>query len=224
MRQINATGARSGSVGSRIGSVRDPQRGFVASGSQASTADRTVRSIVTPEPASTTMILRILHNTPSWVFALLLALTVLGLLQTRPRSLSSLRLLILPLVLLVLSLAGVLATFGPQVPALAAWALGVVAASTLVRRGIDLSTVAFDPATRRLHVPGSVWPLVLMLGLFCVKYAVGVTLAMRPELRDSIGFAFAASAGYGCFSGAFLGRAWACWSVSRPARQHQQLA
>jgi hypothetical protein len=47
----------------------------------------------------------------------------------------------------------------------------------------------------------------LILGIFSVKYAVGVALAMRPALGADDLFAAFASGSYGAFSGAFIGRA-----------------
>lgn len=167
------------------------------------------------------MWLRILQNTPPWVFVLLLALIALGLLQARARSMPISRVLVLPLVLWGLSLAGVLSTFGASGTALGAWGLALTLTFAASRRRVDTTAVRFAPDSRRLSVPGSLWPLGLMLGIFSVKYVVGASLALKPELRDAAGFAGAASAAYGLFSGAFLGRAWAWWSVARGARALQ---
>lgn len=59
------------------------------------------------------MFSRILANTPAWVWGLLLALLLLGVSQARARRLTPPRLLILPLLMCLLSLAGTWSSFGP---------------------------------------------------------------------------------------------------------------
>ena len=44
-----------------------------------------------------------------------------------------------------------------------------------------------------------------------------MTLATRPDVRSALAFPLASSAAYGVFSGAFLGRAVALWTVARAA-------
>lgn len=165
----------------------------------------------------------ILQNTPTWVFALLATLVVLGLLQSRPRSLPRRRLLALPLLLTLLSLAGVISAFGVQAAALLAWAAGFGATLALLHGRIEVGVPSPGGAETRVKLPGSWWPLALMLGLFCVKYAVGATLAMHPELSQSIALALAASAAYGVFSGAFVARGRAWWVASRAPRGLQPI-
>jgi Na+/H+ antiporter NhaC len=71
-------------------------------------------------------------------------------------------------------------------------------------------------AERRVLMPGSLLPLVLMLGLFLFKYSVGFSLAINPGLAaDTVTAGFAGLV-YGAFSGVFLARALA---VGRAVRQ-----
>ena len=58
-----------------------------------------------------------------------------------------------------------------------------------------------------LHVPGSWLPLVLIVGLFCIKYFAGASLALHPALASDSSFAGLCSLAYGSFSGLFLARA-----------------
>ncbi len=161
------------------------------------------------------MLLNILHHVPGWAFALLLALVVLGLLQTRPRSVTWRRSLVLPLALLALSFAGVVSAFGARPLALAAWAAGLMAAATALQGRVDPAAVRFSPATRVFEVPGSWVPLGLMMALFALKFGVGMSLGLHPQLRDGTGFMLAVSTAYGAFSGVFLGRAMALWALAR---------
>lgn len=163
------------------------------------------------------MPLAILQHTPVWVYALLLALIALGVSQAFTRSMSLLRSALLPLALLGLSLAGVLSSFGRQPLALLAWAGGLAAVVATLHGRFDTSAVRCDAATRSLRVPGSWLPLVLLMLVFGLKFAVGVALAMHPDLHTHVAFALSTSAAYGLFSGVFLSRAIALWTVTRNA-------
>ncbi|MBX3621638.1 MAG: hypothetical protein KF891_16840 [Rhizobacter sp.] len=156
-----------------------------------------------------------LQHIPTWVFGLLCALIALGVSQSFPRSITLRRSAVLPIVLVGVSLAGVVSTFGQQPLALLAWALGLAGAVAALHGRIDTAAVRFSPVTQRFQMPGSWVPLALMLGLFAIKFGAGMSLALHPELRGSTFFALAMSAAYGLFSGVFLGRAMALWTLAR---------
>jgi hypothetical protein len=67
------------------------------------------------------MILQILAATPVWVWALLSVLMALGFVQSRPRAVSRVQLLALPLVLLALGLWSMWPGFVKQPVAAAVW-------------------------------------------------------------------------------------------------------
>jgi hypothetical protein len=161
------------------------------------------------------MFIAILQHTPTWVYGLLFALIALGVSQSFPRSVTLRRSAVLPLLLVGVSLMGVVGTFDRQPLALLAWASALAATVAALHGRVDTTAVRYAPDTQRFQLPGSWVPLALMLGLFAVKFGAGVTLATQPELRDSTGFALAASAAYGLFSGVFLGRAMALWTLAR---------
>lgn len=152
------------------------------------------------------MLLQIVEHTPLWVWGLLAALLALGFSQVRDRDVGLARVTVLPLVMLALSFAGVTSAFGGRPAALVAWAVGIAIATRALRGLISVRGARWSPATQRLHVPGSWVPLVLIVGLFAIKYAVGVTLARQPALATHDGFAVLCSAAYGVFSGIFLAR------------------
>ena len=151
----------------------------------------------------------IVRHTPPWVGGLLLALTALGLSATRARRLSLPRLLAPPVAMTALALWGVQSAFsGHGAALLALWAAcagGVVAAGA--RRAAPAGA-RYDAAQRAFALPGSWLPLALMLGVFLTKYAVGVQLALAPELARSSGFALGVTALYGALSGLFVVRTW----------------
>ena len=157
------------------------------------------------------------QHIPTWVFGIFFGLLALGVAQSFPRSLTLRRSAILPIALVGLSLAGVLSSFGQVPAALLAWALGLAGTVAALHGRVDTTAVHYSAATQRFQMPGSWLPLALMMGLFAIKFGVGMALALQPELRGSLGFALVISAAYGVFSGVFLGRAMALWALARQA-------
>lgn len=162
--------------------------------------------------------LTIVQRTPGWVWGLLAALIALGLSQWRDRQIG-LRRAVLPSLGLalfgLLSLAGDLRGTGWLAPALAAWLVGVLAVwSVGASRPLQPGTL-YDPMSRRFHVPGNALPLFTILAIFFLKYAVGVELAMQPELRQSASFTLTLAALYGALSGLFALRPLKLWQLAR---------
>ncbi|WP_312028306.1 DUF6622 family protein [Aquabacterium sp. J223] len=148
---------------------------------------------------------QVLRHTPGWVWALLLALILLGAVQLRRRVLSRGRLMVMPLALGGFSLWGTASAFGAAPTVLVAWAAGLAAVVVLARRlpmphGERL-------ADGRIAVPGSPWPLVTMLAIFGLRYAVTVSLALHREWAQAPAFALPIAAAYGALSGVFVARA-----------------
>lgn len=57
-------------------------------------------------------------------------------------------------------------------------------------------------------MPGSAWPLALIVGLFAIKYTTGVGLVLHPDLTHNAGFVGAISLACGILGGLFLARAY----------------
>ena len=152
-------------------------------------------------------IFQVLQRTPLWVWPLFLALVWLGVLQSRTRSLPRTRLFMLPAVMIGLSLLGVWSTFGAAPVCLAAWSGGILLAVLLNRILRQPAGVAYLSASRRYTVPGSWLPLALMMVIFFTRYAITVTIAIHPLLREAALFAGAVSLVYGLMSGTFFARA-----------------
>jgi len=156
----------------------------------------------------------VLTHTPIWVWVLLLLLIALGLTQTRPQRLTLRRAMALQALMLGLPLWGLLVNFpGPAAPFV--WALCALVCATWGQRRMALAGVRWSATEGRFHRPGSWVPLVLMLGIFSLKYSVGVSLALQPALRGDPAFVLTVSAGYGLFSGLFAARALALWRLRR---------
>ncbi len=164
-------------------------------------------------------IVPILRNTPTWVWGLLAGLLGLGISQLRDRTAGLVRLSLLPVGMTLFSLSGTFAALGrsPHLAgAIAAWLIAATVAFALVAPG--RAAARFDAATRTYRVPGSVVPLLLIVGIFLVKYVVGVEFAMAPRLVQDTQYALTVAAIYGAFTGLFVGRAARLWRLAlRPA-------
>ncbi|HSY29515.1 MAG TPA: DUF6622 family protein [Burkholderiaceae bacterium] len=152
------------------------------------------------------MIIEILSHTPLWVFALLFGLIYLGFQQSKTRSVTMKRLVILPIAMLGLSFSGVWTTFGSGTLALACWTGAMVAGAALAQLLGSARNVSYSAETQTFKLPGSWLPLFLMMAIFFTKYAVGFSLAQNPGLLAVSSFVGVASAVYGFWSGIFFGR------------------
>ncbi len=153
------------------------------------------------------MILQILQHTPTWVYALFVALVALGAWQTRTRALSLGRVLAMPVAMGAFSLYGVLSGLGGSGAVLAEWAVALLAATALFAAMGLGSDARHAPGTRTFTVPGSWLPLVAILVVFFLRYAINVGLALDATLRESAFFLGGAAAAYGASSGFFAARA-----------------
>jgi NADH:ubiquinone oxidoreductase subunit 6 (subunit J) len=156
----------------------------------------------------------ILRGTPLWVWGLLASLLTLGLSQLRDRTASLARVSLLPLVMTTLSVSGTFSALGrsPHLAmAILVWLVAAALAFALLSRGRPAGH--YDAARRLYVLPGSVIPLLLIVGIFLVKYVVGVDLAMEPQLVQNTPYVLCVAALYGAFTGFFVGRASRLWRL-----------
>ncbi|MBQ0957970.1 hypothetical protein KAK06_03265 [Ideonella sp. 4Y11] len=147
-----------------------------------------------------------MSNVPYWVFAILVGLVILGLLQARPSRASRGKVLTMPLVITLVSLSAIVQLFGWNLAALAAWGLGL---SLLVakRRLISFSAQASFSASQEVFlIPGSWLPLALLMGLFALRFFATGSLVRHPELAEQLSYAALIGLGFGVFAGAFVAR------------------
>ena len=146
---------------------------------------------------------RILANTPIWVFALLAYLIWQGCQSLRSRTQPIWRMLIVPLVFFLMGLSRLVTARDNGLEPLLAWSVAALlfASLALYRGGPRL--LAVDRKSGQVTRPGSVIPLVRNITVFVLQYAVAVATAMKLEPHAAvaiIGHAVSgASAGY--FSG-----------------------
>lgn len=166
------------------------------------------------------MLIEIVTHTPPWVFVLFFALLGLGWFQSKGRSVSRGKLLMLPVAMIALSFYGVLSAFGPVPAGLAFWGMGAAISAGLGARLAAPRGASFSAETRLFFVPGSWLPLALMMAIFFTKYAVGVVLARQLPIAGESAFVGSISLCYGLFSGAFLARAIVIWRCATHRGQH----
>ena len=152
-----------------------------------------------------------LQHIPLWVFALLVGLIALGLLQTRTRHIRRQRLLGINIALAVFTLVGVTQQWRPTpwlAWGLASWAVTCLLITWVLGQGAAPLGASYDADTRRYTVPGSWLPLALFMAIFACKFGVGMVSATAPEMIHSQYAAIGISALYGLFSGLLNARAW----------------
>lgn len=165
----------------------------------------------------------LLRGTPKGVWLLLAALAALGLSQCRPRSAGLARTVALPLAMAALGAWGVLAaarTAGLAWEPLTLWLAAALATGALLWWLAPQAPAGtrYDAPTRRFHLPGSPVPLLLILAVFCIKYAVGIETVLDPAHAARSGFALSVAAVYGVATGCFLARVARLLHLARPAR------
>lgn len=161
----------------------------------------------------------VLRNTPIWVWGLLAGLLALGISQLRDRTAGLVRVSLLPVVMTLFSVSGTFSALGGtphRAISISAWLVAAVLAFAVLARGRNAAR--YDPVRRLYFLPGSSAPLLLFVGIFLVKYVVGVDLAMAPQLVREAPYVLCIAALYGAFTGVFVGRASRLWRLSlRPA-------
>lgn len=152
-----------------------------------------------------------LQHIPLWIFGLFIALVALGLLQTRTRQVRKLQLLGAKVALTVVTLVSVVQLWWPTpwLPiALSSWALTGLLVSWALSQSAAPAGASYNPATQRFTLPGSWWPLALLMTIFACKFIVGMLSAVAPEHIRSLAAAIGLSALYGLLSGIVIARVW----------------
>lgn len=157
----------------------------------------------------------IVRATPGWVWAILAGLLVLGATQLRDRTAGVTRAAAMPLVMMAFSAWGTWTAFGHTsigVQVIAAWVFVALVVAALLALG--RARGSYDAVRREFRLPGSVVPLLLIAGIFLVKWGVGVEMALQPSRASDAAFAFSVAVVYGVFSGLFAGRAARLWKLA----------
>jgi NhaP-type Na+/H+ and K+/H+ antiporter len=155
---------------------------------------------------------QILKGTPVWVWAILVALIVLGVKQLRARVVKRYSVLVAPVVFLVIGLMA--AGRGPI--GLLAWAIALFATAAFTFFVWQPTAGArYDANTDRLNLPGSAIPMLIMLSIFLLNYVINVALAIKPALRAEFVWQVGPAIILGALSGVFIGRALTLFCMNR---------
>ncbi len=170
------------------------------------------------------MIVQILIHTPLWVWALLVALLALGLVQTRQRRVRRGALLALPLALLALGLWSMAPGFVAQPLAAVVWLAAISAFAAMGWRLPRPQAARWLADEARLLLPGSWLPMALIVSIFCLRYAAGVGQGLHPEWRSLASVQLPLALIFGSLSGLFLGRALGLLSLTRTTMPNDEPA
>jgi len=140
------------------------------------------------------------------VWGIFVILLLLGYLQSRDRYIRGNSIWRFPVLMIILSLAGQLSSFGNAATGLVSWVAGAAAAVWSGSRLLQVRGVRFKPQDGIHFVPGSWLPLILMQAIFMVKYAVGILQARHYAIVSDAVFISCFSAIPGFLSGLFIVR------------------
>lgn len=160
-------------------------------------------------------ITQILMYTPQWVFGLLAGLIVLGLMQVPTRQVPIQAVFIMPVAMTMMSLIGTLMDLGFTAITILCWVLGAALVTLLLLKLINNSSAAYDHTTRKLRLQGSWIPLLIILAIFCTRYALGMSLGMNLAIVHEFYFAPLMSFILGTLSGYFIAQGIKYLQVSR---------
>ena len=149
----------------------------------------------------------IIAHVPLWVWPLLLYVMTMTLRATRERTVGLARLLAIPALFIVWGVSGLLMRqsigLGLGLDWLVMAAIGAGLASCVGRPAV----LAVDRERRQVTLAGSWAPFVRVTAIIAARFALGVTMAVRPDLRGALAWADAAVSGFSV--GYFL--FWAVW-------------
>lgn len=147
-----------------------------------------------------------LAHVPTWVYGLFALLLALGLLFTRARAVHPVVPTLMAMGFGCYSLYGVISSFGASPATVASWATGMAVSAFLVRPHFGPRELSLVPGSPKILVPGSWLPLALMMGIFAVKFFVGVVRGARLPVGTEVWFAPAVCLTLGLLSGGFTAR------------------
>jgi hypothetical protein len=149
----------------------------------------------------------IISHVPLWVWPLMLYVLTMTLRATRERTASLTRLLAIPALFIVWGISGLLTRqsvgLGLGLDWLVFAGIGAALASCVGRPVV----LAVDRERRQVTLAGSWAPFVRVTAIFAARFGLGVTMAVRPDLRGALAWADAAVSGFSV--GYFL--FWAVW-------------
>ena len=138
----------------------------------------------------------IIGHTPLWVWPLLAYVLTMTLRATRQRTAGLTRLLAIPALFIFWGVSGLLTRQSVGLGLGLDWLAAAVIGGALAFHVGRPIVLAADVETRQVTLAGSWAPFVRVTTIFIAKYALGVTMAVRPDLREALSWADAAVSGF----------------------------
>lgn len=148
---------------------------------------------------------QIVSNTPVFVWVILGFLVYRGFIASLDREVKIKKIVIIPIIMFILSLQGILTSFGGSPESLLAWMLALGTGILIAWNRFQVSQIRISAPTKMVFLRGSWTPMLLMMAIFFLKYAVNVALAIHPAIRQDMVFMLLNCVLFGIFSGIFLG-------------------
>jgi hypothetical protein len=150
------------------------------------------------------MVSQILSHTPLWVWALLAVLISRGVAALKERPFRVAAVLLFPLVMVAGGIFGMVNRYGADRAVLACWAAGFLSVAAIGYLSVPEGAV-FGTRAKPRQV-GSAVPLVMILSIFVVKYALEIAFAMRPDIIGEAPASLAVALLLGGLAGLMAGR------------------
>lgn len=158
-------------------------------------------------------ILEVIAGTPPYVWLLLAYLVWRGIKSSKESELDLIKMLIIPVIFIVWGLEELVSKFVYADMGLLVYlvfaVVGAFAGKALY--GTFRSIYAKDG---QFYRSGSYLPLVIVLINFSVKYVLGASIAIQPDLHSSLAFTVLSCIASGCSVGLFIGGVWNAYQAA----------
>jgi len=146
-----------------------------------------------------------LSQTPWWVYIIFVLLVIRGVQSLHAQTAPLIRLLVVPLIFIAWSLYSIRIRHGLSANSLGIWFL-FACMGALFGLVFLYQRITVDKKHMLVHVPGSVFPLILFMIFFVIKYSIGLLHATAPQTYQNYSLWIVDLGTSGFISGIFTGR------------------
>lgn len=161
-----------------------------------------------------------LASIPFYVWPLFVLLLIVGIKARKTTKVSFKRLLLLPSMLFVWSVASFFVGYGDEYKIVALWALCLAVGIFLGFWHLQKLGLRIDKENKSVVIPGSWVPLIISMVIFTSKFLIGLLSAVFPETADSALF-LSLELTAGVMLGVFWGRAAGCLEKCTQMIKHE---
>lgn len=147
-----------------------------------------------------------LNNTPLWVYILFAYLLWVGFKNTKTRTVSIKKILIIPAVFLSMSLESLISHFRLSMVSVSIWCIAILIGTMIGRLLVATRHIQVDRTRQQIKLKGDWIMLLVMLMIFFSKYYFGYQLGMDPKLATNTHFELVMLMTSGLCSGIMVGR------------------